>query len=109
MDGRTAYTIEEFAARNGISTSTVRRLIRKQKLPFSQPGGSRHRILIPHDALARSQPEYPSLRQQQPIQKSDAGPKLRGPLPAWKRRRRALLGPPPDGGKIQCQNLKEMN
>jgi excisionase family DNA binding protein len=100
MDGRTAYTIKEFAKRNGMSAPTVRRRLREGNLPYFQPGGPRHRILIPHDALARSQPEYPALRhQQQPNQKSDAGTRLPGPQPAWMRNW-GSLGPPSDTGEV---------
>ena len=41
----------EFAARSGLSLSTIRRYLKNGRLPGVQPGGSRCRVLIPSDAL----------------------------------------------------------
>jgi len=41
----------EFAAECGLSIATVRRLLKKGRLPMAQPGGRHCRILIPAGAI----------------------------------------------------------
>ena len=45
---------KEFAPRHDLSISTVRRYVKDGRIPADQPGGRRHRILIPIDALTQS-------------------------------------------------------
>jgi excisionase family DNA binding protein len=87
MDGQECYCVKEFAKRNGISASTVRRLLRQGKLPYFQPGGNKHLILIPHDALVRSQPDFPALGEKQNQRSDNSGRRLPGPMPRWMQRR----------------------
>jgi excisionase family DNA binding protein len=82
-DRQECYSVKEFAKRNGMSAPTVRRLLHEGKLPYFQPGGSKHLILIPHDALARCQPEYPALREKQNQLSDNTGRRLPGPRPRW--------------------------
>ena len=54
MDGppeKSLLTVATFAARSGLSQSTVRRYIRAGKLPSFQPGGQHSGVLIPETLL----------------------------------------------------------
>lgn len=44
-------TIEEMSALTTLSVSTLRRLVKKGAITTYQPGGSRHRMLFPPDAI----------------------------------------------------------
>ena len=50
---------KEFAARTGISLATVRRYLKSGRVVAHQPGGRRHRVLIPADALEQVAPSTP--------------------------------------------------
>ncbi|WP_391527855.1 helix-turn-helix domain-containing protein [Pirellulimonas nuda] len=81
---RPYYSPAEITALTGLSPSTVQRLIANSKLPALQPGGPRHRILIPHDAIAECatatapRAPKPRLATRRPDQ-------LSGPAPKWTR------------------------
>jgi excisionase family DNA binding protein len=47
-------TIEQLAAATTLSVSTIRRLVRKGAVVGHQPGGPRHRIMFPPDAIERA-------------------------------------------------------
>src|SRR5262245_20109401 len=44
-------SIEEYSLHCGLSIPTIRRRVRDGSIPSMQPGGARHKILIPIDAL----------------------------------------------------------
>jgi hypothetical protein len=101
-EGPTAVScsVEEYADMSGLSTETVRRYLKAGKLPYDQPGGPRHRILIPLSALpagangsARVNPEgspishSPADQFEQPQSRE----RLPGPKPRWARKRPAAF------------------
>jgi len=51
---------QEFSEHTGLSLSTVRRYLKRGKLPHSQLGGAHCRILIPVDALKMVPPIAPA-------------------------------------------------
>lgn len=53
-------SIDDFARRAGLSVSTVRRLIRAGSIRYEQPGGKRHRIIIPPNPLNSNEQGGPS-------------------------------------------------
>lgn len=89
---RKFFSPAEFAVLSGVSEATVRRYVTNGRLPSVQPGGLRHRVLIPADALAvflRPAAERSAAResesQQQPTL-SPPSPAMRpsaGPKPRW--------------------------
>jgi excisionase family DNA binding protein len=52
--------VEEFSLLTGLSKETVRRYLKKNRLPFVQPAGKRGRILIPVTALNFLESGYPT-------------------------------------------------
>jgi hypothetical protein len=80
-------SVKEFGATHGLSVSTVWRYIRDGKLPFSQPGGRRHRVTIPEDAVLtqREQPETLQTTENNPTESPPPLKHLSGPKPAWMR------------------------
>ena len=46
-------SIDEFSRQSGLAAITIRRYLRSGHLPYVQPGGRKHRILIPVTALER--------------------------------------------------------
>jgi excisionase family DNA binding protein len=88
--------VEEFAQATGLSEQTVRRYLKKNRLPFVQPAGKRGRILIPFTALkflesGPSSPEpTPAIDRAAPETKSTnpdgfSRERLPGPKPRWAR------------------------
>jgi hypothetical protein len=80
-------SVKEFSATRGLSESTVWRYIWDGKLPFSQPGGRRHRVTIPEDAVLpqREQPEVLQATENTPTDCPPALQHLSGPKPGWMR------------------------
>jgi excisionase family DNA binding protein len=75
-------TIEELAIATTLSVSTLRRLYQKGLIVGYQPGGPRHRILFPSDAVEQlTRPVTPSLPTPAPAVKSSTP--TRGPRPKW--------------------------
>ena len=83
MSGRHYLSLEEFCAHTSLSEATVRRLCRKGKIPFRQPGGPRTKLLFDPSALeqvgagSRAQPQQPVL---------DPVPAIPGPAPRWRKK-----------------------
>jgi hypothetical protein len=89
----------EYSRRSGLSPSTVSRYLAAGLLPKVQPGGPRHRVLIPVEALqapatagqnlgAASRFEQSDSRPiESPVSTTNASPR-RGPTPRWKRQPR---------------------
>src|SRR5262245_44414108 len=50
---RHTLSTAELSKLTGVSESTIRRLKDADRIPFSQPGGHRSRVLFPPDALER--------------------------------------------------------
>jgi hypothetical protein len=78
---------KQFSRLGGLSLATVHRYLRQGFLPFLQPGGRRHRILIPRQALEL----LPVLLTGHvaSLAPDDAGvpcstPRLPGPAPRWR-------------------------
>lgn len=86
MDGthtsQQLLTMHQFAARAGVSYSTVVRWVGQDRLIHYQPGGRKGRVLIPRNALDQS---GPGLRGQQNVDGIDpVRPKRNsGPRPKW--------------------------
>lgn len=85
---------QEFAKVSGLSMSSVRRYLADGRLPKSQPGGPRCRVLIPVDALQQLSPQCviherasgtvnPS---SEAATSSDTSHDLSGPQPEWRKR-----------------------
>ena len=83
FNGGAGYlTIEELSLASTLSVSTLRRLFQKGLIVGYQPGGPRHRILFPRDAIEYvARATAPSLPTPAPDVKS-ATP-TRGPRPKW--------------------------
>ena len=82
-------TIEELSATTTLSVSTIRRLVKKGVIVAHQPGGPRHRIMFPPDAIEQAarvakSPEAESVPNA-PRPGSAERPQ-RGPQPKWSRR-----------------------
>jgi hypothetical protein len=75
---------QEFAALSGLSLSSVWRRIADGSLPCDQPGGPRHRRLIPIFALTGifQSEKQPSVSYAENTAKATKG-KLPGPKPNW--------------------------
>lgn len=78
----------EFVAKSGLSLATVRRYLRDGRIPSSQPGGLRCRVLIPVSALEpyakalgpafqASGPDQPKAVRRAVSKRSASGPKPR--------------------------------
>lgn len=116
QETRRYLTIEEFARRSGLSTSTVRRRKKDGSLPFCQPGGSRHRVVIPEDALDRIQSDamaipsasagLPALETPGNAVGSDSSSGatsqrvLKGPPPKWRTQSNCGAYPCPNNAKM---------
>jgi hypothetical protein len=96
VQSRQSFSPKEFAQLKGLSLSTVHRYLKAGKLPYSQPGGRGHRILIPVGALQlvietiqanmTSKTDLSQVILQKP-QNANA-PGLSGPSPKWTREAR---------------------
>ncbi|WP_020474589.1 helix-turn-helix domain-containing protein [Zavarzinella formosa] len=88
MDEANYCSPAEFAQLCGLSLVTIRRLMRSGRLPSVQPGGPRHRILIPCDALDRLLPATGRVVHPEKLASgtiTDPPKRLSGPLPKWLR------------------------
>ena len=95
-DGEFRYIeFREFVRRVPLSASTIRRRLKDGSIPYVQPGGRGHSVLIREDALDRVQPAGAPEQETegQPVIVPDATlsiavppeqPKLPGPAPRWK-------------------------
>lgn len=91
---RVFVTPQEFAERSGLSMSSVRRYLADGRLPKSQPGGPRCRVLIPVDALQQTSPKSvlheTASRAVNPSAEAAPGGAtshdLSGPQPEWRKR-----------------------
>lgn len=70
-------SIGELASATTLSVSTLRRLLRQGVITGYQPGGRRHRIVFPADAIRQATQSRP-----EPAP-SHNGPPRRGPRPQW--------------------------
>jgi excisionase family DNA binding protein len=79
---REYLTIEELAARSGLSVSTLRRLRKKGLIAGIQPGGPRTRLVFKPDAIEQMVSAPAPL----PPAPDTATPRppLRGPAPRWR-------------------------
>lgn len=89
VGGARYLTIEELAAATTLSVSTIRRLVKQGVIVAHQPGGPRHRIVFPPDAIEQvaksaKPPEAESVPSAPPS--GCAGRPQRGPPPKWSRR-----------------------
>ena len=76
-------SVDEFSARCGLSAVTVRRYVASGKLPSRQPGGRKHRVLIPAGALDQI-PTKP-IAAANPDPNPTATKPTSGPTPRWQR------------------------
>lgn len=72
---KTLVTIVELSATSGLSASTIRRLVRDDRIPFHQPSGKGGKLLFPPDAIERATPAAGL--------GSDASAQLAGRRPSW--------------------------
>jgi excisionase family DNA binding protein len=72
---RKFLTIAELSAISGLSASTIRRLVRDDRIPFHQPSGKGGKLLFPPDAIERASPAAGL--------GSDASAQLAGRRPSW--------------------------
>jgi hypothetical protein len=87
MESSTHLSPKQFSELSGLSLATVHRYLRCGRLPYTQLGGRRHRILIPFDALDqvhKQMAEGPPLRAEAADRPSRQGPRS-GPTPRWMR------------------------
>ena len=82
MIKRDHLSIEEFSQQSGLAVVTIRRYVQKGRIPFVQPGGRKHRILIPIDALHDLQNPVPT-QPAEPTPQPAAHPVRSGPKPRW--------------------------
>lgn len=54
MTQKSLVTIAELSRTSGLSISTIRRLVRDDRVPFVQPSGKGGKLLFPPDAIERS-------------------------------------------------------
>ena len=47
-------TLAELSQASGLSGSTIRRLVRDERIPFFQPSGKGGKLLFPFDAIERA-------------------------------------------------------
>lgn len=81
-------TIAELAAATTFSVSTLRRLVKRRVIVGHQPGGPRHRIVFPPDAIERvAAAQTPHATAPAPVAPSPGAPPppQRGPQPRWLR------------------------
>jgi excisionase family DNA binding protein len=86
---RRFLTIEELAAATTLSVSTLRRLHKRGAIAGHQPGGPRHRLVFPPDAIeqAARASQAPTAAPAPGPAPKDATPRpLPGPRPRWARR-----------------------
>lgn len=83
MDERQYLSVEEYSQRSGLAVITVRRYIRSGRLRALQPGGRKHRILIPVAAL--EQVLTPAAPESIPLAKPKIQKPLPGPIPNWRK------------------------
>lgn len=76
-------TIDELAAVTTLSVSTLRRLVKQGRLVGHQPGGPRHRVLFPPDAVERAAAAATPAAPAAPPPKVTTHPR-RGPRPKWR-------------------------
>lgn len=96
QDRKDSLTIAEFALRHSLSEATVRRYVRSGALEHHQPGGRKHRIIIPHDALDSCPPAKRSAGTPTQNENQTGSPReARGSRPHWMRRR-----PRPPGSEL---------
>lgn len=76
-------TFKELCAVSKLSASTLRRLIRLGVIKCFQPGGHRHRIVFPPDAIEQATASLPPPTASGGSAAGDAGPPRRGPSPKW--------------------------
>jgi excisionase family DNA binding protein len=81
-------TIQELAARVKCSISTIRRLKKAGVIVAFQPGGERHRMFFPMDAVERvcatTASAEPSLPSPAPDVPAESPRPLRGPAAKWR-------------------------
>ena len=87
---RKFLSVEDFVVQTGISDATVRRWLKRGKLPHVQPAGRHSRILIPADALermAKAEVVQPTPAPVTPTVTETTPPRRqRGPAPEWMRK-----------------------
>ncbi len=79
-------TIEELSAATTFSVSTIRRLVKKRVIVGHQPGGPRHRIVFPPEAIERVVRLATQAEGADAPSPSRSGPPQnpsRGPRPKW--------------------------
>jgi hypothetical protein len=81
---RRYLTMYELSASSGLSMSTLRRLCRRGRLPFFQPGGPRTRIVFSQDAIeqasvAADHPSAAAVESTGPVNNA----RRHGPAPKW--------------------------
>lgn len=84
---RQYLSIREFTQQSGLSQSTIRRRVSEGSLTNFQPGGAGKKVLIPTDALMRSDAQsetVPAVNSAPMSPPETPAPCRRGPRPAWK-------------------------
>jgi len=56
MPHKSLITIAELSQASGLSVSTIRRLVRDERIPYLQPSGKGGKLLFPPDAIERTSP-----------------------------------------------------
>jgi hypothetical protein len=75
MTHKSLVTIVELSRTSGLSISTIRRLVRDDRIPCVQPSGKGGKLLFPPDAIERSAHMHPETQAAQMP--------LAGRRPAW--------------------------
>jgi excisionase family DNA binding protein len=56
MSHKPLLTLAELSQTSGLSASTIRRLVRAERIPFFQPWGKGGKLLFPGDAIEKTSP-----------------------------------------------------
>jgi excisionase family DNA binding protein len=54
MPDKSFVTLAELSQASGLSASTIRRLVRDERIPHLQPSGKGGKLLFPRDAIERT-------------------------------------------------------
>ncbi|WP_197527391.1 helix-turn-helix domain-containing protein [Pirellulimonas nuda] len=77
-------SVDDCARRAGVSSTAVRRWIRRGQIDFAQPGGPGSRLLIPLDALDGLISRAPAASTSAASPASEHKSTPAGPRPAWR-------------------------
>lgn len=75
MPPKSHVMIAELSQTSGLSVSTIRRLVRDERIPYLQPSGKGGKLLFPPDAIERTSPASDAAH--------PGSGRLAGRLPEW--------------------------